>query len=88
MAFPVVSQAHHDSCTTTGLTTAVRPLQTFHYSISFEFDRLPVLTSRGVVKAAKATTGAVMALRHATDDLKPRRWRSLVVVLERGGCRG
>jgi hypothetical protein len=59
------------------------PKTPFSYSVSFEYDLAPVMTHRGSVSASSAGSAARQALKEARCTLKPRGWRSVVVVLER-----
>lgn len=53
-------------------------------SVTFEFDVKPCLTTKiPLIEAGSPHTIAARALRLAKKELKPSRWRSLVVVLER-----
>lgn len=53
-------------------------------SVTFEFDVKPCLTAKiPLIEAGTPHTIASRALRQAKKELKPSRWRSLVVVLER-----
>jgi hypothetical protein len=58
--------------------------QTFNCIVSYEYERGPVQTFRCPVTASIYTTGLKMALQNAQAALRPHRWSSVVIVLERG----
>ncbi len=59
-------------------------MNTFTYAVSYEYDLRPVQTLKGEVKSSHERQAARLALKSARSALKPRGWRSVVVVLERG----
>lgn len=52
-------------------------------TVTFEFDLNPPLTYRGPIQASHVGTGARMAVQQAAQALRPARWQSVVVVLDR-----
>lgn len=57
-----------------------------NYSVSFENETTPVDTVRGTVVAGGPGTAANRAIKLAKKQAKTGRWKSIVVVLERGNA--
>ena len=58
-------------------------MNSYQYAVSFEYDTRPVQTSRDTVYAAQVASGCRIAVKKAILAQGPKRWRSVVVVLER-----
>ena len=58
---------------------------TCNYSATFEYDLRPTQTTTGTITAGSAATCCARATRIAQKAQAPKRWRSMVVVLERVG---